>query len=95
MQTGFTFGQQRPLSGGVSVQHGSFFSGDKTTVGVNQGRVELTRKFSLEPSYSYNRVDLPEGLFYDAPGTDPDDLYDDAVDVRQRAGAVQTRAAPR
>ena len=63
VQTGFTFGQQRPLSGGVSVQHGSFFSGDKTTVGVNQGRVELTRKFSLEPSYSYNRVDLPEGLF--------------------------------
>ena len=31
--------------------------------GVNQGRVELTPQFSLEPSYSYNRVDLPEGLF--------------------------------
>ena len=63
VQTGFTFGQQRRLSGRVSVQHGSFFSGDKTTVGINQGRLELTRQFSLEPSYSYNRVDLPEGLF--------------------------------
>ena len=63
VQTGFTFGQQRRLSGRVSVQHGGFFSGDKTTVGVNQGRVELTPQFSLEPSYSYNRVDLPEGLF--------------------------------
>ena len=63
VQTGFTFGLQRRLSGGVSVQHGSFFSGDKTTVGVNQGRVELTPQFSLEPSYAYNRVDLPEGLF--------------------------------
>ena len=63
VQTAFTFGQQRRLSGGVSVQHGSFFSGDKTTVGFNQGRLELTRQFSLQPSYSYNRVDLPEGLF--------------------------------
>ena len=63
VQTAFTFGQQRGLSGRVSVQHGSFFSGDKTTVGVNQGRLQLTPQFSLEPSYSYNRVDLPEGLF--------------------------------
>ena len=63
VQAGFTFGQQRPLSGRVSVQHGGFFSGDRTSVGVNQGRVELTPQFSLEPSYSYNRVDLPEGLF--------------------------------
>ena len=67
VQTSFTFGQQRRLSGQVSVQHGSFFSGDKTTVvvgqGRDQGRVELTPQFSLEPSYSYNRVDLPEGLF--------------------------------
>ena len=63
VQTAFTFGQQRRLSGRVSVQHGSFFSGDKTTVGVNQGRLQLTPQFSLEPSYSYNRVDLPEGLF--------------------------------
>ena len=63
VQTGFTFGQQRRLSGTLSIQHGSFFSGDKTTVGVNQGRVELTPQFSLEPSYAYNRVDLPEGLF--------------------------------
>ena len=63
VQTAFTFGQQRRLLGRVSVQHGSFFSGGKTTVGINQGRLELTPQFSLEPSYSYNRVDLPEGLF--------------------------------
>ena len=25
--------------------------------------MELTPQFSLEPSYSYNRVDLPEGMF--------------------------------
>ena len=62
-QMSYTFGQQRRLSGRLSVQHGSFFSGDKTTVGFSQGRLELTPQFSLEPSYSYNRVELPEGLF--------------------------------
>ena len=67
VQTGFTFGLQRRLSGRVSVQHGGFFSGNKTTVSIGQGRnqvrLELTPQFSLEPSYSYNRVDLPEGQF--------------------------------
>ena len=67
VQTGLTFGQHRRLSGRVSVQYGGFFSGNKTTVSIGQGRdqvrMELTPQFSLEPSYSYNRVDLPEGLF--------------------------------
>ena len=49
------------------MQHGGFFSGNKTTVSIGQGRnqvrLELTPQFSLEPSYSYNRVDLPEGQF--------------------------------
>ena len=63
VQASFTLGQQRRLSGTLSVQHGSFFSGNKTTVGFNRGRLELTPQFSLEPSYSYNRVDLPEGQF--------------------------------
>ena len=59
----FMLGQQRRLSGTFSAQHGSFFSGDKTTVGFNQGRLELTPQFSVQPSYSYNQVDLPEGRF--------------------------------
>jgi hypothetical protein len=63
VQTSYSFGQQRRISGSVSVQHGSFFSGEKTTFGFRQGRLELTRRFSLEPSYSYNWVDLPEGQF--------------------------------
>ena len=63
VQTSFALGQQRRLSGTLSVQHGTFFSGEKTTVGFNRGRLELTPQFSLEPSYSYNWVDLPEGRF--------------------------------
>ena len=62
-QASFTFGQQRVLAGRVSLQHGSFFSGEKTTVGFSRGRLELTPQLSLEPSVSYNRVDLPEGQF--------------------------------
>ena len=63
VQASFTLGQQRRLSATLSVQHGSFFSGERTTVGFNRGRLELTPQFSLEPSYSYNRVDLAEGQF--------------------------------
>ena len=56
-------GNQRRLSGTFAVQHGSFFSGDKTSVGFTGARLEVTPQFSLEPSVSWNRVDLPEGNF--------------------------------
>ena len=59
----YLLGPQRLFAGTVSLQRGSFYSGDKTTVGFNRGCLELTPQFSLEPSVSYNRVDLPEGTF--------------------------------
>ena len=62
-QVSFALGPQRRLAGTMSLQHGSFFSGDKTTVGFSRGRLELTPQLSVEPSVSYNRVDLPEGRF--------------------------------
>ena len=62
-QASYTFGSQRRLAGTVSVQHGSFYSGEKTTVGFSRGRLELTPQLSVEPGVSYNRVDLPEGVF--------------------------------
>ena len=63
VQASYTLGQTRRLGGRLSVEHGSFFSGDKMTVGFSRGRLELTPQFSLEPGVSYNRVDLPEGRF--------------------------------
>ena len=57
------FGQHRPVYGSASVEHGSFFDGDRTTLSVRQGRVTLTPRFSLEPSFSINRVELPAGSF--------------------------------
>ncbi|MBM3779782.1 MAG: carbohydrate binding family 9 domain-containing protein [Acidimicrobiia bacterium] len=58
-----TFGPQRRVSGTVSVEHGSFYTGYRSTVSINTGRVELTPRLSLQPLVSMNRVTLPEGDF--------------------------------
>ena len=60
---GYNFGQQRRLSGDLTVEHGAFFSGRKTTLGVSRGRFSLTNQLSIEPNYSINWVDLAEGSF--------------------------------
>jgi hypothetical protein len=59
----YAFGQQRPLSGTVSVRHGQFWSGHSTAMDIRQGRVEVTPQLSVEPSASLNWVDLPQGEF--------------------------------
>ena len=59
----YRFGAQRPVSGQITVQTGGFWSGDNTSVSLSRGRVEVTPQLSLEPSVSFNWVDLPEGSF--------------------------------
>ncbi len=59
----FNFGRQRKLSGNVTVERGSFYSGHKTAIGFTQGRVNFTSQFSVEPTYSLNKVELPDGAF--------------------------------
>ncbi len=63
MRTGFTFGQQRPVSGNLLVEYGTFYDGHKTTLSFSRGRVNLTSQLSIEPSVSLNWVDLAEGSF--------------------------------
>jgi len=63
VRASYQLGGQRTLSGGLSVQHGSFYSGDRTSVGFNRGRLELTRQLSIEPGVSFNVIDLPGGRF--------------------------------
>ena len=63
VRTSYAFGPQRRLAGRLSAQHGSFFSGTRTSVGFTGGRLELTPQLSIEPSVSVNWVDLPEGSF--------------------------------
>jgi len=67
----YSFGPQRRISGNLSAEHGSFYGGTKTTVGIGGsgfgpfggGRIELTPQFSFEPGFSINRVELPQGRF--------------------------------
>jgi hypothetical protein len=59
----YRFGAQRPISGQITVQTGGFWSGDNTAVSLSRGRVEVTPQLSIEPSISFNWVDLPEGSF--------------------------------
>jgi len=59
----YRFGAQRPVSGQLSVQTGQFWNGDNTELALRSGRVEVTRQLSIEPSISFNWVDLPQGSF--------------------------------
>ena len=59
---GYRFGPQRRVSGWLSLEGGTFFSGDMTEL-IYFGRWELTKQLSLEPRLSVHWVDLPEGSF--------------------------------
>ena len=59
----YSFGQQRMLSGTVSLEYGAFFSGRRTALAIRRGRVNLGTQVSVEPSYAFNDVHLDEGTF--------------------------------
>jgi len=62
-QAFFTFGPQRPFSATVSVQRGDYYDGTLTSVALRQGRAEITPRLSMEPSVTFNWIDLPQGHF--------------------------------
>ena len=59
----YAMGTQRPVSGTVSVLRGGYYGGDITTVAFGSGRVTVTKRFSLEPRMSINRIELDTGTF--------------------------------
>jgi len=63
LRVSHTLGTQRVMSGNVSAEFGSFYSGHRVAVGLSGGRLKVTSQFSLEPTYSINKVDLVEGSF--------------------------------
>ncbi len=63
VRAGYTFGQQRKVSGTVSLERGSFYNGDRTTLAVSRGRAEMSARLSVEPTLSLNRVHLAQGDF--------------------------------
>ena len=58
-----TLGTQRVMSGTAAVEYGTFYSGHRLATGLSSGRLKVTSQFSLEPTYSINKVDLVEGSF--------------------------------
>ena len=58
-----TLGTQRVMSGTAAVEYGTFYSGHRLAMGLSSGRLKVTSQFSLEPTYSINKVDLLEGSF--------------------------------
>jgi len=56
-------GPQRPYSGTFSLRRGDYYGGTLTSAGLRGGRLDLTPQLSLEPSISFNWIDLPQGRF--------------------------------
>ena len=59
----YNMAQQRSVRANLSFSLGSFYNGHKTTVGATGGRVRVTNQISIEPSYSWNQVELVERDF--------------------------------
>ena len=59
----YVFGQQRPISGSALFERGGYYNGERTTIGFNRARLNVTRRLSLEPSVSLNRITLPGERF--------------------------------
>jgi hypothetical protein len=51
------------VAGNLSLESGSFYDGHKTAIGLASGRVNFSPRFSVEPTYSVNWVDLTQGQF--------------------------------
>ena len=63
VRAAYTFGQHRVMSGTLSIEDGTFYSGNRLTFAASGGRVELTPQFTMQPTASVNRIDLAEGSF--------------------------------
>ena len=59
----YRLGPQRPYSGNLSLRRGDYYGGTLTSAGLSRGRVEVTPQISLEPSISFNWIDLPQSRF--------------------------------
>jgi hypothetical protein len=59
----YELGQQRRVSGRLSVASGTFYDGHKKEANFTSGRVALSARVSIEPGLTMNWVDLPYGSF--------------------------------
>ena len=59
----YELGQQRRVSGRLSVATGTFYDGHKKEASLTSGRIALSARLSIEPGVTMNWVDLPYGNF--------------------------------
>lgn len=59
----YELGQQRRVSGRLSVATGTFYDGHKKEANFTSGRVALSARVSIEPGVTMNWIDLPHGTF--------------------------------
>jgi hypothetical protein len=59
----YLLGNQRRVSGELSLQHGGFYDGTLTAIGYSSARVSVTEQLSVEPAISVNFIDLPYASF--------------------------------
>lgn len=62
LRGGYTAGTQRRISGEVAAARGGLYGGDRTELSV-RSRAEISARLSVEPTVSFNWVDLPTGSF--------------------------------
>ena len=63
LRAGWEMGAQRRVSANLLLEHGTFYNGHKTAVTASRGRLSLSPRLSVEPTYSVNRVSSPVGNF--------------------------------
>ena len=63
VSVGYNRATRQRVSANLSYNHGTFYNGHKTTYGIGAGRISVTPRISVEPSYSLNQVDLVQGSF--------------------------------
>ena len=56
VRIGFTRAQLHRVSGSATLEHGTFYNGDKTTFGVSSGRVNLATRFSVARATTRSRA---------------------------------------
>jgi hypothetical protein len=58
VNVGFNRAARQRVSGNLFAEYGTFYDGHKAGFGVSSGRLNLSPRFSVEPTYSANWVDL-------------------------------------
>jgi hypothetical protein len=61
-QLSYNMGPQRRFQGNAFFRRGDYYGGTITSPGI-RGRIEVTPAVSIEPSVSFNFIELPQGRF--------------------------------